>query len=58
MAPLAEILHGMGVRVTGSDIGESQATSELRSLGIPVSIGHSEDNVRGAGYVIRTAAAR
>ena len=58
MSPLAEILLGMGVNVTGSDISESPVVARLRSLGIDVKIGHAADNVRGAGYVIRTAAAR
>ena len=58
MSPLAEILFGMGIYVTGSDISDSQAVSRLRSIGIDVSIGHSAENINGAGYLIRTAAAR
>ena len=58
MSPLAEILHGMGVRMSGSDINESPAIEKLRSLGIIITIGHFAENVRGAGFVIRTAAAR
>ena len=58
MSPLAEILHGMGIDVTGSDMHENHAVRELRSLGINVMIGHCADNVKGAGYIIRTAAAR
>ena len=58
MSPLSEILHGMGLSITGSDISDSHSVSRLRSLGISISIGHSADNVRGVGFVIRTAAAR
>ena len=58
MSPLAEILHGMGVRVTGSDINNSPAVERLRNIGIEVMIGHFAENVHGAGFVIRTAAAR
>jgi len=58
MSPLAEILHDMGIKVTGSDINESQAVNDLRALGINVSIGHSADNISNVGYIIRTAAAR
>jgi UDP-N-acetylmuramate--alanine ligase len=58
MSPLAEILHGMGVDVTGSDISDSPVIGRLRSLGINITVGHSADNVCGAGYIIRTAAAR
>jgi len=58
MSPLAEILHGAGVVVSGSDMGDSNAVSRLRKLGIPVTVGHRAENVHGAGFVIRTAAAR
>ncbi len=56
MSPLAEVLHGAGVQITGSDLHESAATAHLRGLGIPVTIGHFPENVQGAGCVIRTAA--
>ena len=56
MEPLAEVLTGMGVKVSGSDMQDSQAVERLRSLGIQVFIGHDGDNVAGAELVIRTAA--
>ena len=56
MYPLAEVLHGMGMEITGSDMNESAAVAHLRSLGIPVAIGHRGENVQGAELVIRTAA--
>ena len=56
MAPLAEVLHGMGMAITGSDMRESGTVEHLRALGIPVAIGHRRENVEGAELVIRTAA--
>ena len=56
MAPLAEVLHGLGVVVTGSDMKESRTVEHLRSLGIPVAIGHFAEGAKGADLVIRTAA--
>lgn len=56
MSPLAEVLHGAGVVISGSDLHESAAVDHLRALGIPVVIGHRGESVRGAGCVIRTAA--
>ena len=56
MAPLAEVLKGKGVTVIGSDMSESAAVAHLRSLDIPVVIGHLPESVAGAGCVIRTAA--
>ena len=56
MAPLGEVLQGRGVSVTGSDMKESETVAHLRSLGIPVTIGHLPQSVEGAQCVIRTAA--
>ena len=56
MSPLAQVLHGAGVVVTGSDMHESAEVAHLRTLGIPVTIGHLPQSVAGADCVIRTAA--
>ena len=49
MAPLAEVLTGKGVIVTGSDLHESASRwTHLRALGIPVTIGHLPESVQGA----------
>ena len=56
MSPLAEVLHKMGVTITGSDMNDSATVEHLRSLGIPVAIGHRAENVQGADLIIRTAA--
>ena len=57
MSPLAEVLHGMGMVITGSDLRESAAVDHLRSLGIPVAVGQRPENLGQAELVIRTAAA-
>ena len=56
MSPLAEVLHGMGLKVQGSDMTAGPAVEHLRSLGIPVTIGHAADNLGECDFVIRTAA--
>ena len=56
MSPLAEVLHKMGVEITGSDMNDSATVEHLRALGIPVAIGHRAENVAGADLIIRTAA--
>jgi UDP-N-acetylmuramate--alanine ligase len=45
MCGLAELLHNMGARVTGSDLTANANTKHLESLGVNVSIGHSEKNL-------------
>ena len=56
MCPLAEVLHGMGLRVQGSDMSDSASVEHLRSLGIPVTVGHTPEDIAGAEFLIRTAA--
>ena len=59
MSPLAEVLFEAGLVITGSDICESGNVEHLRSIGIPVSIGHSADNISDdTEFVVRTAAAK
>ncbi|SMC77235.1 UDP-N-acetylmuramate--L-alanine ligase [Papillibacter cinnamivorans] len=56
MCPLAEVLRGKGVLVTGSDMKEGELTKHLRALGIDVRIGHSPENIGNADFLVRTAA--
>lgn len=56
MRPLGLVLQGMGMVVTGSDMSVTASTQELVAKGIPVYIGHQEQNIQGAECVIRTAA--
>ncbi len=58
MCPLAEVLHGMGLIVQGSDMNDSDTVKHLRSLGITVAIGHSAENLKDCDLVIRTAAVK
>ena len=59
MAPLAEVLAGMGLVIDGSDMSESEKTAHLRTLGIDVKIGHAAQNVApDIEFVVRTAAVR
>lgn len=56
MRPLGLVLQGMGMVITGSDMSISASTEELIAKGIPVHIGHQQENIRGADCVMRTAA--
>ncbi len=57
MRPLALVLKDRGITVTGSDMNSSGSTEELARNGIPVAIGHREENILGADCIVRTAAA-
>jgi len=56
MSGIAEILYNLGFEVSGSDISESETILRLRSLGIPVEIGHKEQNVGRAQVVVFSSA--
>lgn len=56
MCPLAEILHGKGYFLTGSDNNESDPLSRIKALGIPVFMGHRAENIEGAQLVVYSAA--
>lgn len=56
MCQLAEILHGKGYYITGSDNNESDPLLRIKGLGIPVFMGHQAENIEDAGLVVYSAA--
>ncbi|KPK38412.1 MAG: UDP-N-acetylmuramate--alanine ligase [Gammaproteobacteria bacterium SG8_47] len=56
MSGIAEVLHNLGYKVTGSDLNESAATRRLVSLGLGIVIGHSPENVTGSDVVVISSA--
>lgn len=58
MSGIAEILKNLGYTVQGSDIGESANVQRLRKLGVPVAIGHAEQNLGKAKVVVVSSAIR
>lgn len=56
MYPLAQILHGQGYYLTGSDNNETETLAAVRSMGIPVFIGQRAENIEGADLIVHTAA--
>ena len=58
MSAIAEILHNLGYRVSGSDQSDGAVTRRLAGLGIRVLIGHDAANVTGAGAVVTSTAVK
>jgi UDP-N-acetylmuramate--alanine ligase len=56
MSGLAEILMNKDVKITGSDIQETEITKRLRSMGAVINIGHSAGNISDQDLVVYTAA--
>ncbi|GAA0770877.1 UDP-N-acetylmuramate--L-alanine ligase [Ideonella azotifigens] len=58
MSGIAEILHNLGYKVSGSDQADSATTRRLGELGIQIFIGHDAAHIAGAGAVVTSTAVR
>jgi UDP-N-acetylmuramate--alanine ligase len=58
MSPIAEILHDLGYRVSGSDQADSAVTRRLAGLGITVFTGHDAGHIAGAQAVVTSTAVK
>ena len=56
MSGIAEILHNLGYKVTGSDNSASEVTEHLESLGVTVHEGHNADHIGTANVVVISSA--
>jgi UDP-N-acetylmuramate--alanine ligase len=56
MSGIAEILHNLGYKVSGSDMKSGVATERLQKIGIDVRQGHAADQVSGSDVVVVSSA--
>lgn len=56
MSGIAHLLLCRGVKVSGSDLKEGNATQELKKLGAAIFIGHNAKNIQGAEVVVYSSA--
>ncbi|MCH7485912.1 MAG: UDP-N-acetylmuramate--L-alanine ligase [Proteobacteria bacterium] len=56
MSGIAEVLHNLSYSVQGSDIAENANVKRLRNLGIPIAVGHGEENLGDAQVVVVSSA--
>lgn len=56
MCGLAELLHNIGAKVSGSDLSENANTERLKELGVKVYKGHSASHVGDADVVVYSSA--
>lgn len=56
MYPLAQILHGQGYYLTGSDNNDTETLQAVRDMGIPVYLGQRAENIGDADVIVHTAA--
>ena len=58
MSGIAEILHNLGYRVSGSDQADSPTARRLAELGIRVFVGHDAAHIAGAQAVVTSTAVK
>ena len=58
MGPLAEVMAGLGWRVSGTDLAENAVTTRLRGLGVAVHIGHAAAQVADAQALVISSAVK
>jgi UDP-N-acetylmuramate--alanine ligase len=58
MSGIAEILHNLGYRVSGSDLSDGPVLQRLSALGIQTQVGHAVQNISGADAVVTSTAVR
>ena len=56
MSGIAEILHNLGYRVSGSDLNDGPVMQRLSALGIQTQVGHAAKNIVGADAVVTSTA--
>jgi len=56
MSGIAEVMHQLGYKVQGSDAADGYVVEKLRKEGIPVTIGHSPDNLGDAAVIVCSTA--
>ncbi len=56
MSGIAEVLHNIGYRISGSDVKPTEITRRLQAAGVRVFAGHAAANVKGAQVVVISSA--
>ncbi len=58
MCGIAEVLHNLGYRVSGSDMRENATTERLRAMGVEVMIGHTARNIEQVDALVISSAVK
>lgn len=56
MSGIAEILHNLGYKISGSDLSDNYNVKRLKNLGIEIFIGHDAKNIDGASIIVKSTA--
>jgi UDP-N-acetylmuramate--alanine ligase len=58
MSGIAEVLHQLGYRVSGSDLADTAVSRRLSQLGMPIFVGHAAAHVGEAQVVVTSSAVK
>ncbi|MBV9692819.1 MAG: UDP-N-acetylmuramate--L-alanine ligase, partial [Alphaproteobacteria bacterium] len=58
MSGIAEIMHNLGYQVQGSDTADNANVKRLRRMGIPIAVGHAQENLKDAHVVVYSSAVK
>jgi UDP-N-acetylmuramate--alanine ligase len=58
MSGIAEILQSLNYKVRGSDLADNANVKRLRAMGIPIEIGHREENLADAEVIVISSAVK
>jgi UDP-N-acetylmuramate--alanine ligase len=58
MSGIAEIMHNLGYKVQGSDAADNANVKRLRAMGIPIAVGHAQENLKDAYVVVYSSAVK
>ena len=56
MCGIAEVLHNLGYKVSGSDLADSATLARLRTLGVATHVGLAAAHIAGADAVVTSTA--
>lgn len=56
MSGIAEVMHSLNYKISGSDLSLNANTQRLEELGIQIIIGHNSDNIKDASVVVVSSA--
>ena len=58
MSGIAEVMHNLGYSVQGSDQADNANVTRLRNMGVDITVGHDEANLREARVVVVSSAVK
>lgn len=58
MCGIAEVLHNLGYKISGSDMRENPTTLRLRGMGVDVYIGHDAANLKNVDALVTSTAVK